>query len=128
MPAAATDATATDGTVLLDAERFDCYRVALDFQTLAADLLPKGCGSLRDQLDRASVSIVLNLAEGIGRRGRNEKARFYAIARGSAAECAAVLDLASRRSLTNADTCASGRKMLIRIVQMLVRLEQRMRR
>jgi four helix bundle protein len=128
MPAAASHAAATAGTVLFDAERFDCYQVALDFQTLAAHLLPKGCGSLRDQLDRASVSIVLNLAEGIGRRGRGEKARFYTIVRGSATECAAVLDLAARRSLADAGACGEGRKLLVRIVQMLTRLEQRMRR
>ena len=49
---------------LLDAEKLDCYRLAVEFQALAARLLPKrGQSNLRDQLDRASVSIVLNIAE-----------------------------------------------------------------
>ena len=52
------------GDALLDAEKLDCYRLAVDFQALAARLLPKrGQSNLRDQLDRASVSIVLNIAE-----------------------------------------------------------------
>jgi len=45
----------------LDCERLDCFRVAVEFQTLAAELASlRGLGALRDQLDRASVSIVLN--------------------------------------------------------------------
>ena len=84
----------------LDCERLDCYRVAIEFQTLAARVLSnRRVGALRDQLDRASVSIVLNLAEGAGRRTLPDKAQFFAIARGSATECAAVLDLLLARGL-----------------------------
>jgi hypothetical protein len=47
------------GEALLDAEKLDCYRLAVEFQALAGRLLPKrGQSNLRDQLDRASVSIV----------------------------------------------------------------------
>ena len=78
---------------LLDAEKLDCYRIALEFQAIAAQLVPKrGCAELRDQLDRASISIVLNIAEGCGRRSPADKARFYSMARGSATECAAILE------------------------------------
>jgi len=34
----------------------------------------RGCSELRDQLDRASISIVLNIAEGCGRRSPADKA------------------------------------------------------
>ena len=53
------------GAALLDAEKLDCYRLAVAFQALTGRLLPKrsGVSGLRDQLDRASVSIVLNIAE-----------------------------------------------------------------
>ena len=45
--------------------RFDCYRVALEFQAMVPRLFPRrGFSSLRDQLDRASASILLNIAEG----------------------------------------------------------------
>ena len=41
---------------------------------------------LRDQLRRASVSIMANIAEGFGRRSDKEFANFLNIAHGSAAE------------------------------------------
>ena len=47
---------------------------------------------VRDQLKRATLSIVLNLAEGTGRTSRAEKKRFYTIARSSVFECVAILD------------------------------------
>ena len=49
--------------VPLDADRLDVYRVAKEFDVFAAGLLPRrGCSSLRDQLQRASSSIALNIA------------------------------------------------------------------
>jgi four helix bundle protein len=108
---------------LLDAERLDCYRLAVEFQAVAAGLLPKrGASSLRDQLDRASASIPLNIAEGAGRFSPPDKARFYGIARGSATECAAIIDVIFSRGLGPASTCRRARALLVRIVQMLTRL------
>ena len=52
-------------TVVPDCERLDVYRVAFEFQVLAASIgAGRRLGALRDQLDRASVSVVLNIAEG----------------------------------------------------------------
>lgn len=45
-----------------------------------------------DQLNRASFSIILNIAEGCGRFTPRDQAHFFVIARGSAFECAAILD------------------------------------
>ena len=110
----------------LDCERLDCFRVAVEFQTLAADLVSlRGLGALRDQLDRASVSIALNIAEGAGRRTSADKAHFFVIARGSAAECAAILELLAARALLTAQAHRHGRGLLVRIVQMLTRLIER---
>jgi four helix bundle protein len=111
---------------VLDAHRLDCYRVAVEFQVLASALVPKGQAALRDQLERASISVVLNTAEGSGRRARRDKRHFYSMARGSAMECAAVLDLLEARQLAAAEECQRGRALLVRVVQMLTRLEQRM--
>jgi four helix bundle protein len=114
---------ATAAVPLLDAEKLDVYRVAVEFQVLAAELLPRrGLAALRDQLDRASVSIVLNVAEGAGRLSGPDKARFYAMARGSATECAAVIDLVLARGLAHASTCRQARSLLIRVIQMLTKL------
>jgi four helix bundle protein len=113
----------------LDAEKLQVYAVALEFQALAATLLHgRRQAALRDQLDRASVSIVLNVSEGAGRFAPGDKARFYAIARGSAMECGAILDvLLGRRIITNSAHRA-GRNLVLRIVQMLTKLHDRMAR
>ena len=65
------------GAPQLDAERLDCYRVSLEFVELLPRLLPRrGYGSLRDQLDRASASILLNIAEGCGRSSRQRLSKL----------------------------------------------------
>ena len=111
------------GAALLGAEKLDCYRIALEFQAIAGQLVPKrGYAELRDQLDRASISIVLNIAEGCGRRSAADKGRFYAMARGSATECAAILDLLGARGLVDDRLRNRARSLLVRIVQMLSRL------
>ena len=50
---------------------------------------------LRNQLDRASSSIVLNLAEGNGRRTTNDRKHFFQIAYGSLKETVAILDISN---------------------------------
>jgi four helix bundle protein len=124
-----SDAPASDGApaVLLDAERLDVYRAAVEFQAVAVRIMREANGTVRDQLDRASASVVLNIAEAAGRRADKEKAHFYAIARGSATECAAILDVARSRGFGSEDTFHEGRLLLVRIVQMLTRLDQGLR-
>jgi four helix bundle protein len=127
-PAHASAAPLFAGTALLDAERLDVYRIALEFQTIAGQLMPKrGCAELRDQLDRASISIVLNIAEGCGRRSPADKGRFYSMARGSATECAAILDLLHARGIVDERLRNRARALLVRVVQMLTQLVARMR-
>ncbi len=46
-----------------------------------------------DQWKRASLSSVLNLAEGTGRMTPADKRHYYTLARGSIFECVAILDL-----------------------------------
>lgn len=70
---------AHDGGVL-DSDGFDTYRVAVEFSGLAARLRVTSA-SLRDHLDRASASIVLSVAEGLGRCSAADRAHFFAIAR-----------------------------------------------
>ena len=50
-------------------------------------------GEVKDQLDRASTSIPLNIAEGNGKYAPKDRCRFFDIAHGSALECAAGLDI-----------------------------------
>jgi len=79
----------------LDLERLDVYRCAIEFLTLAVRVtahMPRGHADLRDQLRRASTSVPLNIAEASGKTGTADRAHFHAIARGSALECAAILE------------------------------------
>jgi four helix bundle protein len=108
----------------LAVDRLDVYRAALDFAALASRVRVTPA-SLRDQIERASASIVLNLAEGVGRTSRPDQAHFFAIARGSALECAAVLDLLRARGVLAIDVHREGRALLVRVVQMLSRLMDR---
>jgi four helix bundle protein len=48
---------------------------------------------LKDQWKRASLSIMLNLAEGTGRMSVQDKKHYYTMARGSVIESAAILDI-----------------------------------
>src|SRR6266850_1382405 len=108
-----------------DHERLDVYRKAIEFVVLAngvAEALPRGRGYLADQLHRASTSISFNIAEGAGEFATQEKARFYRMARRSATESAAILDVCHHLELLDAERFKNGREFLLEIVAMLVRL------
>jgi four helix bundle protein len=109
----------------LDFERLDVYRCAIDFLTLAVHLIarmPRGQGDLRDQLRRASSSIPLNIAEACGKTGRADRAHFHAIARGSALECAAILDVLLRFDAITPEDLDQGKRLLSRVVAMLSKM------
>ena len=88
----------------------------------AAEQIPRGNATWLDQLRRAASSISLNIAEAAGRTGQADAARTYAIARGSAMECAAVLDALLVLKVIDASTKQRGDELLERIVGMLTRL------
>jgi four helix bundle protein len=80
---------------MLAYEKLDVYQRSIEFLCLSAEIIeriPKGNSVFTDQLKRASLSILLNIAEGTGKTSDPERRRFYAMARGSAMECGAILD------------------------------------
>lgn len=78
---------------------------------------------LSDQLDRASISVALNIAEGAGRSTPRERARHYTIARGSAVECLACMDLLELEQ--SAPRTAEARTVLLRLLNVLTALVRR---
>lgn len=108
--------------VALDAEKLLAYRVALELQTSCATLVPAGHHVLKDQLERASLSVVCCIAEGAGRRSRRDKRHYYVMARGSATESAAIIDVLRLRKLAPEGACAGARTLAVRVVQLLTRL------
>jgi four helix bundle protein len=64
----------------------------------------------------------LCIAEGAGRTAGADKRRFYEMARGSATESAAVLDVLRVRGVLDEEAHRRARLLLLRLVQMLSRL------
>ena len=112
--------------VQLDASKLHCYQVALELHAQCSVLVAVLNRVVRDQLERASLSVLLNTAEAGGRRSRKDKARHDAYARGSATEVAALLDVLDRRRLAPPSAVRSARRLAIRVIQMLTRVHQRL--
>jgi len=108
---------------VLDHEKLQVYQVSLEFHRLAMQLCPRrGFRHIRDQLERASLGIVLCIAEGGGRLSAKDKRRFYGMARGSATESSALIDILMVRGVAPERDCHQARELVIRLVQMLSRL------
>jgi four helix bundle protein len=113
----------TGTAVLLDHERLEVYQVAREFFLVATRLLKRKMSTeIRDQLDRASMSILFNIGEGAGKTARADKQRFYEIARGSTTEAATQLDAMRMREVISEAEFSAARELLVRIAQMLSRL------
>jgi four helix bundle protein len=110
-----------------DHEKLEVYQEAIAFIAWLSALLEGAVrfGEVKDQLDRASTSVSLNIAEGNGKYAPKDRCRFFDIANGSALECAAGLDvLVAKRKLT-ADQIRPGKESLQRVVRMLMGLIKR---
>jgi four helix bundle protein len=110
---------------MLSFQKLDVYRCAVEFLAFAFQIsseASRGHASMLDQLKRAATSIPLNIAEAAGRTGNADAARAYAIARGSAMECAAILDALVIAEVVGGERHRQGIALLERIVAMLTRL------
>ncbi len=58
---------------------------------------------IRDQLRRASISMVINIAEGSGKFSKADKRNFYFIARGSTYESVSLLEIITEEQQLSAD-------------------------
>ena len=110
---------------MLSFQRLDVYKCSIQFLALSMRLLgslPKGNAKLADQLRRAALSVPLNVAEAAGRTTDADGARHYAIARGSAMECAAIVDAMQILGLADEKAHAEAVELLARIVAMTTKL------
>jgi len=110
-----------------DYERWDVYRAALELIVIIKSIverLPRGNAYLADQLQRAGMSVPLNIAEGSGEHAGPEKARFYRMAKRSATECASILDVCKQLELIDEGQYANGRELLLRIAAMLTKMSR----
>lgn len=80
-------------------KNFKTYQLALSYYRECEQL--KVPFHLRDQMLRASSSIVLNIAEGSAKPSKKDQKKFYAIALGSLRECESIRDLSSASERLN---------------------------
>lgn len=111
-------------------EKLDVYKAAADFAERVneyASHIDASGSHLANQIRRASSSIALNIAEGSQRISRPDKARFYTIASGSAAECMAALDLLFRMKHISFSEHSEGSVLVRRVSKMLFALIKSMK-
>jgi four helix bundle protein len=113
--------------IYFDHEKLDVYHESIAFCAWAGELLGtiSAKAAPKDQLDRASTSTRLNIAEGNSKFSAKDRARFLEIARGSALECAACLDVLVARRLADPERIEKAKESLARIVQMLMGMLRR---
>ena len=103
-------------------EKLIVYQKAISYADricAITEKFPRGYGFLSDQLNRASVSIAANIAEGNGRFTIPDRKNFFMIARGSVQECVALMEISFRRNLLAADAHVQLRSDLEEISKML---------
>ena len=107
-----------------DHEKLKAYQASLRFYSWCEVILERVAKTfaVRDQLERARTSIALSIAEGNGKFTRPDRCRFFGIARGSALESAACLDLLQLRGVLQPEETSTGKAELKGIVSMLVGL------
>ena len=103
--------------------RFDAYRLALDFRRHVVRWLPLKRAELSDQLDRASISVALNIAEGVADRPLVSVRGTTRSPAPSAVECLACLDLLELEA--GAPSTAEARAIIIRVLDVLTALIRR---
>lgn len=111
---------------MFDFKQFPVYRLTESINLHLLEILSnkKVPRHLANQLDRASTSILLNIGEGAGKYGSKDKRSFYAIAKGSAQECVAILDILKQRDIissgeyeTTCEELATACKMLSGLIK-----------
>ena len=93
---------------MFEFEKFSVYKQSKDFSLIIFRMIKNNSSFdivLSNQLRRASLSCMLNIAEGSGRYSKKDRRHFYVIARGSLLESVAILDfLKELESIDNTES------------------------
>lgn len=111
---------------IFDFEKLKVYEMGLEFVQkifkLTKDSERNYRFSLGDQLNRAALSIINNIAEGSGKISKREKSQFYRISLNSARECIPMLTLLNKENIILESVYESLREYCIHICNMLGKL------
>ncbi|HEX2862351.1 MAG TPA: four helix bundle protein [Lacunisphaera sp.] len=102
-------------------EKLRAYQEALNFAAWVEPVMPARLAA-RDQLDRSCTSIALNIAARNGKRSHPDRCRYLDIARGSALESAACLDLLVARKKLTPEAVVEGKAHLAAVVSLVAGL------
>ncbi|NOX67483.1 MAG: four helix bundle protein [Chlorobi bacterium] len=109
--------------IFFDHEKLVVYRRALEVIEFFEIIFKKGISSsYKNQLERASSSIVHNISEGNGKYTSKDRCKYFDIARGSALECASGLDIQYIKNVISKEELYKGKSLLREVVSMLVGL------
>src|SRR5881392_4048919 len=115
---------------MFDHEKLDAYRLSIAFIAWVGAILDekprRGRPSVLRHLEESSSSVALNIAEGNGKRSVADRVRYLEIARGSALECAACLDVLVVRRTVTTEIAGAGKTTLVRIVSTVTKLIERL--
>jgi four helix bundle protein len=110
---------------MLDYEKVDVYRCAIEHLAFVFESIPKlprGFSALADQWRRAATSVPMNIAEAVGKPSHADRLNRFAIARGEAMECGAILDVVRLLAVVPPSKLQLAKSLLVRIVEMLSKL------
>lgn len=110
---------------MLDYEKLDVYRCAIDhlgFAMRTFPKIPRGYAELVDQWRRASMSVPLNIAEAVGKKSPTDRQNRYTIARGEAMECGAILDVVALLHVVPEPELENAKQTIRRTVEMLSKM------
>jgi four helix bundle protein len=109
-----------------DHEKLKVYQAAIQFVAWSTELAAqiRSKAAVKDQLDRASTSIPVNIAEGNGKFAIKDRCRFLDFPPSSALECATRLEVLVVKRLSDETAARPGKEQLFEIVLMLMGLIQ----
>ena len=110
---------------MLDYEKLDVYQCAIEhlaFVFKSIPNIPRGYSALVDPWRRAAMSVPLNIAEAVGKTSDADRNNRYAIARGEAMECGAIIDVVRLVAVIREPELAAAKQLLVRVVGMLSKL------
>jgi len=110
---------------MFDFENLEVYQISKNFNKEILNFLRKSTkvdSFLMDQLKRASISIVLNIAEGSGKFSKADKRYFYTTSRASCYECVAIMEIIHEGGVITQEKFTYFYKKLETISKMLLGL------
>ncbi|MGB8190319.1 MAG: four helix bundle protein, partial [Chitinophagaceae bacterium] len=95
----------------------ECYRITKEFPQ-------EERFNMISQIRRASLSVVLNIAEGCSRKSEVERKRFFEISRGSIVEIDAAFDMADKLGYLKNVNCIFISELINKTFSMLSKMLQ----